>query len=133
MAVIGSFGKLVFSVSDKYINTINNVKWDSSARYSEHSRHLRDPLVEFTGNNNDKFSLSMEFSVFLGVNPLDEITKVLQMERRSEAHFLIIGTKPYGKNKWVITAASIPLERFDNRGNILIAKADVNFLAYPVR
>jgi hypothetical protein len=62
MAVIGTFGSLVFQVSDKQIATFGGAKWDVSARYSEHARHLKDPLVEFTGLNNDKFSFTMEIN-----------------------------------------------------------------------
>jgi hypothetical protein len=133
MAVIGSFGSIVFSVSGNKINTFKNAKWDSTTRYSQHARHLKDPLVEFTGDNNDTFSFTMEFEVWLGVNPIDEVAKAIVMKRNAEVHRLVIGNKAYGKNKWVLTSVSAPLKEFDNKGNILVASIDVSLLAYPVR
>jgi phage protein U len=133
MAVIGSLGSLVFQVSSKQIATFDNAKWDLSARYSEHTRHLRDPLVEFTGLDNDKFSFTMNFNIWLGVDPLKQVIKVVNMERRGEVNRLIIGTKIYGRNKWVITGVSNTLKEFDNKGKILVASVDVSLLAYPGR
>jgi phage protein U len=133
MAVIGSFGDIVFSVSDKKINTIKDASWSSSARYAEHARHTRDPLVEFLGNDNDKFSFEMVFSAFLGVNPALEIAKALNMERSGTAARLIIGTKAYGKNKWVITGTTLALREIDDKGVALVASMTVSLLAYPSR
>ncbi len=133
MAIIGSLGDTIFSVSRSKINTFDSIKWDSSVNYSEIDRHLKDPLLEYTGTGADRISFSMYFSVFLGVNPLDEIVKLLNAERKGTIMFLIIGPKKYGKNKWVIDKTSKTLERFDNKGNILTAKVDVSLIAYAER
>ena len=37
---IGTLGEVVFSVSDRVVETINNFTWSGSARYSTHQRHL---------------------------------------------------------------------------------------------
>lgn len=133
MAIIGTLGDIVFEVSQNKVNTITSVEWNSSANYASHDRHLKDPLLEFTGNDNDTFSLSMKFSVFLGVDPMKEITKLLTAERNAEVMRLVIGPKAYGKNKWVITKSSHTLDRFDNRGNLLVASATVSLTAYASR
>jgi len=133
MATIGTLGNIVFSVSSGRVNTFDGMKWDSSAQYATHNRHLKDVLLEYTGTDADKISFSMDFSVFLGVNPLAEITKLLDAERSGRVMPLIIGSKKYGKHKWVITGTSKELERFDNRGNLLIAKVNVSLMAYAGR
>jgi len=133
MATIGTLGDIVFTVSRSQVNTFDNMKWDSSAQYTTHNRHLKDALPEFTGTDADKISLAMYFSVFLGVDPMQEIIKLFAAERDGKIMRLVIGSKAYGKNKWVITNTSRALERFDNKGDLLIAKVDVSLLAYEGR
>ena len=133
MAVIGVLGDIVFSVSKEAINTFNNLKWDSSVKYATHDRHLQDELLEFMGPAADTITFDMYFSVFLGIDPLGEIVKLLNAERKGEVMRLVIGTKAYGKNKWVITGTGKALERFDNKGRLLVAKVSVSLKAYAGR
>jgi phage protein U len=133
VATIGTLGDIVFSVSKNQVNTFSGMKWDSSAQYATHNRHLKDVLLEFTGTDADKISFSMFFSVFLGVDPMAEIVKLLGAERTGKAMRLVIGSKAYGKNKWVITGTSKDLERFDNKGNLLIASVNISLTAYAGR
>ena len=39
MGMVGCLGDIVFTVSDRTIETINNVTWSGSARYATHQRH----------------------------------------------------------------------------------------------
>lgn len=133
MAVIGTLGDIVFSVSRNQVNTFDNLKWDSSAKYASHERHLQETLLEFVGTDNDTITFSMYFSVFLGINPMNEIIKLLNAERSGKIMRLVIGQKAYGRNKWVITKTSKDLERFDKKGNLLTAKVSVTLEAYAAR
>lgn len=133
MATIGTLGDIVFSVSRSKVSTFDGMKWDSSAKYATHDRHLKDVLLEYTGTDADKISFSMYFSAFLGINPIEEITKLLKAERSGQVMRLVIGSRIYGKNKWVIDKTSKDLERFDNKGNLLIAKVNVSLIAYAER
>lgn len=133
MAIIGSWGGIVFAVSRKEINTFTELKWDSGAKYSTHDRHLKAPLLEFTGMDVENISFSMFFSAFLGVNPLREIEKLLAAMRKGEVHRLVIGPNAYGTDKWVITKLSNSLDRYDNRGNLLVAKVNVSMKSYAGR
>lgn len=133
MAVIGMLGDIVFSVSKEAISTFNNLKWDSSVKYATHDRHLQDELLEFMGPAADTITFDMYFSVFLGIDPMQEIVKLLNAERKGEVMRLVIGTKAYGKNKWVITGTGKSLERFDNKGRLLVSKVNVSLKAYAGR
>lgn len=133
MAVIGSWGDVTFAVSRKQIKTFDGLKWDSGAKYSTHDRHLKEPLLEFTGTEVESMTFTMLFSVFLGVNPISEVSKMLKAMRRGEVHRLVIGPKAYGTNKWVITKLSNSLNRYDNRGNLLVAKVSVTMKSYAAR
>ena len=133
MATIGTLGDIVFSVSRRQVRTFEGMKWEGTAQYAQHNRHLRDVLLEFTGTDADKISFTMYFSVFLGVNPMAEIAKLLNAKRSGRIMRLVIGSKAYGKHRWVINSTSKSLERFDNRGNLLTARVDVSLLAYSGR
>ena len=133
MAVIGTWGDIVFAVSRKEIKTFTGLKWDSGAKYAAHDRHLKAPLLEFTGTDVESMSFSMFFSAFLGVNPMTEIAKLLTAQRNGEVNRLVIGTKAYGTGRWVITKVSSDLERYDNRGNLLVAKVSVTMNSYADR
>lgn len=133
MAVIGTLGDIVFSVSQNLVSTFDGLKWDTSAKYASHDRHLKETLLEFTGNEADTITFSMFFSVFLGVNPMAEITKLLEAERKGKAMRLVIGSKAYGTHKWVITKTAKGLEQFDKHGNLLTAKVDISLKMYAGR
>lgn len=133
MAVIGAWGDTVFSVSRKQVKTFDGLTWEVGAKYATHDRHLKDPLLEYTGTDVEAISFTMMFSVFLGVNPMKEITKLVNAVRSGKIDRLVIGSKAYGKSKWVITKVSNQLNRYDNRGNLLVAKVDVSMQAYPER
>lgn len=131
--IIGNWGDFTFYVSADQIKTFDSLKWDSAAKYSTHDRHLREPLLEFTGTDVETITFTMFFSVFLGVNPIKEIASLLQAMRRGEVNRLVIGPKAYGTNKWVITKLSNSLKRFDRWGNLLVASVNVTMQSYAVR
>ena len=133
MAVIGTWGDITFAVSRNQIKTFDGLKWDSGAKYSTHDRHLKEPLLEFTGTDVESMTFTMFFSAFFGVNPIAEVSKLLKAMRRGEVHRLVIGPKAYGTNKWVITKLSNSLPRYDNRGNLLVAKVSVTMKSYSGR
>ena len=133
MAEIGSWGTFTFYVSRSSIKTFDDLKWESSVKYATHERHLKETLLEFTGQDVESMSFTMFFSVFLGVNPIAEVANLLQTMRRGEAHYLIIGPKAYGTNKWVITKLSNSLQRYDRGGNLLAASVNVTMQSYSSR
>lgn len=133
MAQIGNWGDFTFYVSRPSIKTFDGLKWESSVKYAAHDRHLKEPLLEFVGQEVEKMRFTMFFSAFLGVDPIKEIASLLKSMRRGEAHFLIIGSKAYGTNKWVITNLSNQLERYDRWGNLLVASVSVTMNSYSSR
>lgn len=133
MATIGAFAGVTFSVSDKTVKTFNNMKWQISGKYAEHDRHLKRDLLEFLGPELETISFEMRLSVFLGVTPLTEIIKLRSIVQTGKTNRLVIGGKVYGSYKWAMTEMSVNLERFDNKGNLLVAVVDVTMKEYPKR
>lgn len=131
--IFGSLGDIVFTVSSEEIRTFTSLTWNSTARYEEHKRHIKDVLLEYTGTETETISFDMNLSVFQGLNPLEELTKILNAQRNGQAMYLVIGTHAYGKARWVITDTQKNLEKFDNTGNLLIAKIKISLKSYAER
>ncbi len=133
MARVGSFGDLVFSVSDKTVRTFDSMSWEFSADYATHDRHIKADLLEYIGPSIETISFSMVFSVFLGVNPLKEIRRLHNMVQSGYAQRLIIGGNVYGTYKWVMQKGTVDLKRFDRQGELWAATAKVTLKEYPKR
>jgi hypothetical protein len=133
VAKIGSFGSLVFSVSDNTVRTFDELSWKVSAKYATHDRHIKRDVLEFLGPEPDTISFTMAFSVLHGTNPLYEVEKLNKVTSKGIANRLILGGKKYGSYKWVITSVSNTLKKYDNKGNCWAATAKVTIKEYPKR
>ena len=133
MAKIGSLGNLVFSVSENTVRTFDELSWKVSSKYATHDRHIKRDVLEFLGPEPDAISFKMAFSVFHGVNPLNEVKKLNKMCHNGEISTLVLGGRKYGYYKWVITGISNTLSKYDNAGNCWAATADVTLKEYPKR
>lgn len=132
MAQIGTLGDIVFSVSQKTVKTFEDLKIDSKTNYAKLTRHNKKPLLEFQYNDIDTASFSIYLSAFLGVNPLSMQDKIDKYRKQGKILSLVIGGKRYG-TKWVITSHSKDYQKFDNKGNLLIAKSTISIEEYPER
>lgn len=133
MAKTGTFGGLSFAVSSNKVSTFDDLKWDTSAAYATHDRHLQPDLLEFLGPDPEQITFKMKFSVFLGVNPLKSVNDLRRMVREGTAERLVIGGRVYGDYKWAITKVSSAMKTFDNRGNCWAAEVTVTLKEYGRR
>lgn len=133
MAKIGSFGTLVFSVSEKTVRTFDEIAWKLSANYATHDRHIKADLLEFLGPEPGTIGFKIAFSVFHGTNPLKEVKKINKMVNEGTTGRLVIGGKVYGSYKWVITSVSHTMQKYDNKGNCWVAVVDVSLKEYAKR
>lgn len=132
MAKIGTLGEIIFSVSDRKVQTFDDLSIETGAKYYTHDRHLNKPLLEFGGMENDKLSFTMYHSVFLGVNPEKQIKKIDEYMKNGEVLTLIIGGKKFG-GKWVITKHGKDYRKFDRKGKLLAVESKVNLEEYVSR
>ena len=131
MAVIGTFGGLVFEVASNRIRTIQDVTRDNSERWENHELDGLKPMPEYIGPGLDEMSFTIEFNSHLGVNPLQEMDRLVRMSRNGEAHPLIIGGKGFGFKRWYISSVSQTAEDIDHKGRILHVKADIKLVEHP--
>ena len=130
---VGCLGEIVFEVSEKTVQTINDVSWSGSVNITEHKRHLGDACTEFVGRNADTMELEIHLSAWLGVNPLKTIRQIWEYERNDTAVPLVIGEHAYGKYRWLIQSHSSKLEKYDRAGNLLSATVSIKLIEYTRR
>lgn len=135
MALIGYIGKdadsgIQFVVSREVFRTPKDMTWSGSARYATHERHNTQALTEFTGLDPDKFQFDILLTAELGVNPLDEVVKILGFERDAEAVGLVIGGKAYGKYRWNVVKHETKIEYTDAAGDMYAVEVSLDLVEY---
>lgn len=126
--MIGSFGNVVFSVSENKIQTFRDLKRDTSARYSDHEVIGAKAKREFLGPNLDSMSFTMELSSFRGVSPLSMEEILRKYCEKGEEQPLALGGKLFGE--FCLESVSAAYEVIDGDGGIVRAKLDVSLKEY---
>jgi hypothetical protein len=130
MATPGCLGDVIFTVSKEQVETVNSLVWKSSAKWGTLDRHLQSPLLEYSGMDADEIQLSIHLSGFLGVDPMDEITRLFKYEREGTLLPLVLGEHAYGKYRWVIISTEREASYFDGAGNLLVADVTLQLKGY---
>lgn len=131
--MMGAFGDIVFSSSDKKILTFYDFARNSGGRWSDHNRHLLKPLTEFLGPNLDDINFNITLSINHGINPRTTLNQFLDYERSGIAATLVIGPLPVGVYKWTLRQFTQNWERFDGKGNLIYATANLSLKEYAER
>lgn len=128
--LIGCLGNIPFEVSTRAIKTIRDAAWSGSASIQTHQRHLDNALQEFVGIDPDSFTFNIRISDYLGSSALSEISKIFDYERNGTAVPLVIGSKGYGKYRWLIKKHKVTLEYYDKYGNLIGADISITLTEY---
>jgi len=102
MALIGSFGDLVFSVSGDFTQTYNQIVEQSEGRWAVHELIGQSPLSEFLGPGQDMLTLEIIFSATLGVDPDESYNILRQLTNSGEVFPLILNGVPLNNAIWYV-------------------------------
>lgn len=130
MAIIGFLGDIKFQVSEETVLTLTQWKWSGAAKYATHERHNGNALTECTGQDTDKISFTIQLLRDLGVDPMEQLTKLWEYKRDATTLPLTVGTHAYGRYRWTITDLDIDLKRADYQGDIQVADVSLSLLEY---
>lgn len=131
--MIGCLGDVPFTVSSRAVQTIDNMKWSGSARYAVHQRHGIRALPEFTGIDLEQISFDFLLLASLGADPMDEIERIQNYERKGRPVPFILGDKVYGRYRWTVVSHEIKAQAFDARGNLMSVTVSVKLQEYVRR
>ena len=89
--------------------------------------------MEYVGDKPDTITLLLKLSDYLGVKTMEQLKKLKAYKRSGKTLRLILGKKPYGRWKWVITKISVSMEYSDKRGNLTQADVQISLKEYIKR
>lgn len=127
---VGSFGDIIFQVSNFRVLTFDNFKRNIKAEYAEHKTIGQPPKLEFLHRELEEIQFDMQFIRDLGVNPADEVQKLKDICHKGEANYLVLDNKVYGDIEFVVESFSETVDYFDNAGDILAEKVSVRLKEY---
>lgn len=129
--MIGTLGnKIVFEVSDDAVMTFQNMSREVSGRWADHEAMGVKPKSEFLGPGNQSISLPITLSAALGVRPRTVLQTVEDMVESGAAEYLVIGTRPVGKNPFRLTGSSETWDRVYSRGELAKATVTITLEEY---
>ena len=128
--MIGTFGDIVFEVSDSAVKTFDDLKISRSAKYTEHAIAGRKGLLEFTGFNAADMTMQIRLDATLGVWPYPELRKLRKMFSNTVPFYFVLNGEQIGDCMWVIENYDINAERFDILGNLILAIVSVKLKEY---
>lgn len=113
--MIGSFGKLIFDISEKNIVTIDNeINRSRKAKISEHNPIYGPGSLRHQGRSLIEVSFNITLLRTLTPNLREEIQKIEFMLDTGEFSFLVFGGQVFGDNPYIITEYS-EVDKYYNR------------------
>lgn len=133
MAKIGSYGDIVFEVSEKKTQTFKDFQRSGPSRWEDHNINLSKPISEFLGPDLDSISIIVNFKAELGVNPIKQVELLRMMRDTGKVSPFVIGDKPISNNYWSIRQIEENHRTIDNKGNVLNVESTLTLKEYLVR
>lgn len=128
--MIGAFGPVVFTVSEKQVKTFDALSRTESGRWTKHDVFLKKPVSEFLGPDLSQLSFTMHFNAMHGVNPRKETDTLIRMAREGQVHAFLLGGRRFGLSKFALKSVKVDFKHVDNRGNVIVAEASVTLEEY---
>lgn len=130
MPQIGTFGDVVFQVSDSLVRTLRDYNRSTEARLANHDIIGKKPITEFIGPGADSITFTIQLNILLGVNPKNEADKIRTMVSTGQTAYLVLGGKPVSQNKFILESMKENVGAMDGRGNILNSSLDLTMHEY---
>ena len=130
--MIGSFGPVIFEVSDRRVRTFEELSFARTARYAEHEIVGRKPVTEFLGPGKGEASLSIRLDAARGLNPRNEIGRLRALCDAGTAAALVIGGQPVGGAgcTYVLVTLAEGWTRVGGHGELLAATVELTLQEY---
>lgn len=128
--VIGSLGKVIFSVSSFFIKTISDLEINSSANWAEHKIINQKPKLQFLGNNLSTCSFKIYLSAFRNVNPTKSAEELKTYMKDGKVLRFILGNKKVGNGNYVITEIKEGHRKFNAQGVVTVIELSLSLKEY---
>lgn len=95
--LLGALGPVVFTVSDTYIKTFQDLELKQSSKFVDHEVNCHKPISERTGENLDELRFTMQLTTHYNFSPLIDLAVLQGIKDYGESQRLIVGFKNFGK------------------------------------
>jgi hypothetical protein len=106
MAKIGSFGKVVFQVSDSCVLRPTSIARSGSATWADHDLIRSKPKGEFLHADPRKVDIDVSIYAQLGVKPSEMLDLLYSYCEKGKLYPLVIGSKAMSKYNMAIKSIS---------------------------
>ena len=132
MALVGTFGVLIFEASTRRVHTFSDMAVSTENRFAEHAVHLETPVLEYVGPGLTQVHFSMNFNTQWGSDPTVSLLVLRGYLKYGFISPLLVGMRPVtlGFNMFVCTAVSEEHKYFDAAGVLFGAAVDVSLREY---
>ncbi len=124
---VASFGTKVFSASQNKIFTFDDFSRTSSLNIEEQEIDGQKPSTYIKGSNLDDVVLTLPLFKQKELDVRKEIDEWITIKNQAVPQTLIIGNKPMGQNKFLLTSVAIKESVIDGNGNFLRTKVELQF------
>ncbi|WP_040948479.1 phage tail protein [Gorillibacterium massiliense] len=127
---IASYQKKVFQVSGNKIYTFNGMEWSTTLETETQEKIKDKPSTYVKGYGLSAMSFELPLRVDMNIDVQKEIEEWEAICIKAAADFFIMGTKPLGKNRWLLKSVRTSDTEIDNKGRLLKAKINLDFEEY---
>lgn len=121
---------IMFEVSENKLLNFSNFVRSNSVRFSKNDVLLKKPISQYIGPELDVISLDIVLKAQFGVDPKEEINKLVYLQRDGETISILVGTTLFGMFRWVIKSLNFQYTQIDNKGNCIEAKVSLSLEEY---
>ena len=134
MALVGTFGALVFETSGFRVHTFSDLRVSTENRFAQHDVHLETPILEYVGPGLTEVVFNMNFNKQWGSDPIASLLILRTYLKGGIVSPLLVGMRPVtlGFNMFVCTSVSEDHRFFDAGGVLFGAAVDVQLREYRV-
>lgn len=132
MALVGTFGALIFEASGARVHTFSDLRVSTQNRFAQHDVHLETPILEYIGPGLSAVSFNMNFNSQWGSEPTASLMVLRTYLKSGFVSPLLVGMRPVtlGFNLFVCTQVDEEHKYFDATGALFGAAVDVQLMEY---
>jgi phage protein U len=127
---LGTFGDIIFSVSNKTLRTFDEFSHTVTGRWEVHEPIGTNPRPEFIGPGQGEISFKMQLFSSMGIDPRTEMEKVERMVTSGDHAPIIIGGRPVGSGDWYVESRDSDYRTVSGDGKITSAEVALTVKEY---
>lgn len=129
---VGSFGKIIFEVSDRKILTPQTLTRSGGAVWADHPMLYKKQRREFMHSEPRSVEVELKLRSSLGVSPADTIKLMYKYMENGKRYHLIIGDTKMSNYRMAIMTISDTWDTVIKNGKLVAATVTVTFEEVPI-